>query len=113
MRKLLLIFSLLSLPSYSAEKIRLNPDTDYIYFSNSKINDVKSSNSNVIEGKSISSYTGENSQILFSSFSSGSAKIDINTDKGTISYDVEVCMNSKNKNDIFVEVDVPEMKSES
>ena len=41
MKKILLTFILLSLPVFASEKVSLSPETDYIYFSDSKINDVK------------------------------------------------------------------------
>lgn len=113
MKRFLLLLVLLSMPSFAAEKIQLNPYTDYLYFSNSKIYQVKSSDVKVINGKTITSYTGDNSEILFSSLSKGRAKVDINTDNGIISYEIEVCENAKNKNTGFVEIDMPEMKSES
>lgn len=113
MKKLLLSLFLLSLPALAAEKIQLYPNTDYIYFSDAKIISVNSSDAKVIKGKPIDSYTGENSQILFSSHSKGCAKVDINTDNGIISYEIEVCEKLKNKNDVFVEIDIPKMKAES
>ena len=110
MKKLLLLFILLSSPVFAVEKVQLNPQTDYIYFSNIKIQDVKSSDNKVIKAKPIVTYSGNNSQIFISTVSSGKATVDINTENGTISYEIEVNKNSKNLNNAFVEVDIPIMK---
>ena len=110
MKKLLFLFILLSSPVFSAEKVQLSPQTDYIYFSNIKIQDVKSSNHNVIKAKPIVSYSGDNSQIFLSTLSSGKATVDINTETGIVSYEIEVNKNSKNANNSFVEIDIPSMK---
>ena len=112
MKKILLTFILLSLPVFASEKVSLSPETDYIYFSDSKINDVKISDKNIIKGHTIGSLTGTNSQILFSALSKGVATVDIDTDKGVISYEIEVSPNAENNKEAFVEIDVPQMKTE-
>lgn len=112
MKKIFLVLILLSLPSFAAEKILLNPNTDYLYFSNSKINDLKISDTKIIKGHTIVSLNGNNSQILFSALSEGVASVDIETENGILSYEIKVSPNSKNIKNSFVEVDIPEMKTE-
>ena len=106
-KKLLFLFILLSSPVFSAEKVQLSPQTDYIYFSDINIKDVKSSDNNVVKAKPIVSYSGNNSQMFLSAISSGKATVDINTEKGIVSYEIEVNKHSKNSHKSFVEIDIP------
>lgn len=112
MKKFLLILFLLSSNCFAFECIKLKPDTDYLYFSNSKIKNIKTSNPEVVTYNPVYTYSGEISQILFSSLKEGKTKIEINTDRETLSYEIEVVSGSYNENNEFTECDIPEIKPE-
>lgn len=113
MKKFLLILFLLSSPCFAFENIKLKPDTDYLYFTDSKIRNVTTSDFKVISFRPVYTYSGDISQILFSSLKEGKCKIEINTDKETLSYEIEVVSEPDTENNEFMECDIPEIKTEN
>lgn len=113
MKKFLLALFLITSPCFAVENIKLKPDTDYLYFSENIIKNVKTSNRQIIKCNPVITYSGDTSQVLFSSFKEGNAKIEIETEKGTLSFDVEVSAKFNEENETFVEVDIPVLKSEN
>ena len=113
MKKFLLTLFLITSPCFAVENIKLKPDTDYLYFSENIIKTVKTSNPQIIKCDPITTYSGETSQILFSSLKEGNANIKIETEKGTLSFDVEVSAKSSEENEHFMEIDMPVLKSEN
>lgn len=112
MKKILLTLFLLSSHCFASENVKLKPDTDYFYFSDSQIQNVSVSDTEVITFKPVYTYTGEISQILFSALKEGNANIEIKTEKETLSYGIDVISGADDENNSFTECDIPEVKTE-
>lgn len=112
MKKILLTLFLLSSHCFASETVKLKPDTDYLYFSDSRIQNVAVSDTKVITFEPVYTYSGEISQILFSALKEGNANIEIKTEKETLSYGIEVVSGCNTLNDEFSEFDIPEVKTE-
>lgn len=109
MKKILFIISLVivGLPVLSQQTIQLQKNCEYIFFSDSKIQSIKSNNPAIISAQRVSTYTGEENQIVFYPKRVGVADIQIQTEKEVQNYKIEIKNGSVNENDIFVQLDVP------
>ena len=110
MKKILLILFLLFSHCFASETVKLKPDTDYLYFSDSRIQNVAVSDTKVITFEPVYTYSGEILQILFSALKEGNTNVEIKTDKETLSYGIEVVSGCNTLNDEFSEFDIPEVK---
>jgi len=111
MKKVLafLIFIFAAAPCFAEQKIQLQAGSDYLYFSNEKVQSIKSNNPAIISAQRIATFTGEGNQIMFYAKKTGVADVQIQTDKALYTYSVEIKDGNVLKNNTFVELDVPEM----
>ena len=109
MKKLFLTFVIFfsGLSVFSAENIEMQKGTEYLYFSDCRIQSIKSNNPNIIAAQRIMTYNGEGNQVLFFAKKSGLANVRIVTDNATHDYSVTIKSNNVKKNDVFLELDIP------
>lgn len=111
MKKVLLLIAITLLtnlnPCFALQNIELKQGSDYLYFSDSKIKSIKSNNPEIISAQRISTISDDEQQILFSAKKTGKADIQIQTEKGLVSYTIEIKSQGVKSGDTFIELDIP------
>ena len=109
MKKLFLIsvIFLNGLSVFSAENIEMQKGTEYLYFSENRIQSIKSNNPAIIAAQKVMDYKGNGNQVIFFAKKSGMADVRIVTDKETLDYSIIIKANNIKPNKTFIELDIP------
>lgn len=112
MKKLLLtVIATLTIaaPSFAIQNVELLSGSEYLYFANARIQSIKSNNPEIISAQRVASIDADTQQILFTAKKEGLAKVQIDTDKGLLSYTIEIKKDAAQANNNFIKLDVPRL----
>ena len=101
------VIFLSGLSVFSAENIEMQKGTEYLYFSENRIQSIKSNNPTIIAAQKVMNYNGNGNQVIFFAKKSGQADVRIVTEKETLDYSVIIKTNNVKPNRTCIGLDIP------
>ncbi|MGN0006013.1 MAG: hypothetical protein ACI37Z_08615 [Candidatus Gastranaerophilaceae bacterium] len=101
------VLILSSLSVFSEEFYQMKIDSEYLFFSDDKIQSIKSNNPSVISAQRVATFSSDGNQIIFIPKKIGIADVQITTTKGVSTYSIEIKKDDVKHNDTFMEIDFP------
>lgn len=92
---------------FADEVYEMKEGCEYLFFSDKKIESIKSNNPNIISAQKVATFQSDSNQIIFSAKKAGLADIQIKTAEDVITYPIEIKKNNVKNNKIFMEIDFP------
>lgn len=102
-----LFIMLLGLVATAEEVFELNQGADYVYISEKSVKAVKSNNPDIISAQRVMTFSGDDSQLIFSAKKIGNAKIQITTSDSVDEYSIFIMKSGAKSNSTFMELDFP------
>lgn len=101
------IFTFSSLSVYAEKFYQMKINSEYLFFSEDKIQSIKSNNPSILSAQRVATFSSDGNQIIFTPKKVGFADVQITTTKGVTTYSIEIKNDNAKHNDTFMEIDFP------